>query len=95
MLFGPIAQTSSGCSGQMLDDRGAEDLKEKIFVGFLVLPAPTGFLLSFGTRANGNKDQAVGFSLLERALQSLPLLNCVPSMQMEPPLISKLSACRA
>src|SRR5277367_622318 len=55
----------------MFDDRRAEDLKEKILVGFLVLPTPTGFLLSFRTRANSNKDQAVGFSLLERAPQSL------------------------
>ncbi len=94
MLFGPIAQTSSGCSGQMLNDRGAEDLKEEILVGFLVLPAPAGFLLSFGTRANGDQNHAVGFSLLERAPQSLAGER-TPSMRMESPLISKLSACRA
>ena len=63
MLFGPIAETSSGCSGQMLDDRRAEDLKEKILVGFLVLPAPAGFLFRFRTRAYGDKDQRCGLRL--------------------------------
>ncbi len=70
VLFRPVTETSSGRRGQMLDDRGTEYLEEKILVRFFVLPAPATFLFGFRTRAHGNHDHAVGFSLLERALEA-------------------------
>jgi hypothetical protein len=49
----------------MLDNRGTEYLKEKIFIGLFIRPETAGLFLSLRTRANRNQNHAVGIRLLE------------------------------
>src|ERR1022692_2176293 len=69
MLLGPGAQTSAGHVGQMLHDRGTEDLEEEVLVGLAFLPQPPRFLLEFRTGPGRHQNRAMGPRLFERPLQ--------------------------
>ena len=56
---------------EMLDDGGGEDFEEEILVGFFVLPAAAALCFGFRACADGDKNYAVGFGLLERVLETL------------------------
>src|ERR1017187_1784332 len=66
MLLGPGAQTSAGHVGQMLHDRGTEDLEEEVLVGLAFLPQPPRFLLEFRTGPGRHQNRAMGPRLFER-----------------------------